>query len=80
MMLPAAAAENLTPSSTGLGSFTVTVPGTTHKLGTANLSVELYDNQIPAWHVEPDHIVINPSTFDVTVFLQTPQSGRVVIR
>jgi hypothetical protein len=59
---------------------TVTVPGTTHKLGTANLSVELYDNQIPAWHVEPDHIVINPSTFDVTVFFQTPQSGRVVIR
>src|SRR5215471_10052013 len=28
MMLPALATENLTPSSTGLGSFTVTVAGT----------------------------------------------------
>jgi hypothetical protein len=30
--------------------------------------------------VEPDHIEIDPSTFDVTVYFQTPQSGRIVIR
>jgi hypothetical protein len=59
---------------------TVTVPGATHKLGTPNLVVELYDSQSPAQRVEPDHIAINPSTFDVTVVFQTPQSGRVVIR
>ena len=59
---------------------TVTVAGTTHKLGTANLLVELYDNQSPAQRVEADHIAIDPSTFNVTVFFQTPQSGRVVIR
>ena len=59
---------------------TVTVSGTTHKLGTANLLVELYDNQSPARRVEPDHFTIDPTTFDVTVVFQTPQSGRVVIR
>jgi hypothetical protein len=58
----------------------VWVPGTTHKMGTAGLSVELYDTQSPAWRVEPDHIEIDPSTFDVTVYFQTPQSGRIVIR
>ena len=69
------------PYSTVFASATtVTVPGPTHKLGTANLLVELYDNQSPAQRVEPDHIAINPTTFDVTVFFQTPQSGRVVIR
>jgi hypothetical protein len=58
---------------------TVTVPGTVHKLGTANLLVEVYDNRTPAWHVEPDYISIDPVTNDVTVDFQAPQSGRVVI-
>jgi hypothetical protein len=50
-----------------------------HKLGTANLLVEVYDNQAPAWHVEPDYIVIDPTTKDVTVDFETPQSGRLLI-
>jgi len=58
---------------------TVVVPGTSHKLGTANLVVEVYDNRTPAWRVEPDYILIDPVTYDVTVDFETAQSGRVVI-
>ncbi len=58
---------------------TVTVPGSTHQLGTANLVVECLDNATPANLVEPDSIRINPSTYDVTVTFAAPQSGRLVI-
>jgi len=58
---------------------TVTVPGTTHKLGTANLVVECYDNATPANLVEPDSVRVNPSTYDVTVAFAVPQTGRLVI-
>jgi len=66
-------------STTFTAATTVTVPGTVHKLGSANLLVEVYDNRSPAWHVEPDYILIDPATNDVTVDFETPQSGRVVI-
>jgi hypothetical protein len=66
-------------SATFTAATRVTVPGTVHKLGTANLLVEVYDNRTPAWHVEPDYILIDPTTNDVTVDFQAPQSGRVVI-
>jgi hypothetical protein len=46
---------------------TVTVPGTTHKLNTANLLVETYDNATPARRVAPDYVLVNPATYDVTV-------------
>ena len=58
---------------------TVTVPGTTHKLNTANLLVETYDNATPARRVEPDYVLVNPATYDVTVNFALPQSGFLVI-
>jgi hypothetical protein len=66
--------------STAFASVTsVTVPGTTHQLGTAKLIVEVYDNGNPALLVEPDSVVINPTTYDVLVKFATPQSGTLVI-
>jgi len=66
--------------STSFASVTsVTVTGTTHQLSTASLIVEVYDNGNPASMVEPDSVVINPSTYDVLVKFATPQSGIVVI-
>ncbi|MBZ5545088.1 MAG: hypothetical protein LAO07_15635 [Acidobacteriia bacterium] len=58
---------------------TVTVPGTTHKLNSANLMVQVYDDRTPAWLVEPDYVLINPATYDVTVSFAAPQSGMLVL-
>ncbi|MBV9504185.1 MAG: hypothetical protein JO323_04180 [Acidobacteriia bacterium] len=66
-------------SSSFSSSTTVTVLGTTHKLGTANLIVDTYDNSNPARLVEPDSIWINPITYDVVVNFAQPQSGMLVI-
>jgi len=66
-------------STTFTAATTITVPGATHKLGTANLLVEVYDNETPAWWVEPDYVLINPATYDVTVSFARPQSGLLVI-
>lgn len=66
-------------STTFTGATSVSVPGTTHKLGTASLIVQVYDNQSPAWLVEPDDVLINPATYDVLVKFATPQSGTVIL-
>jgi hypothetical protein len=58
---------------------TLTIPGSTHKLGTENLTVAVYDNRTPAWLVEPDYILINPTTYDVTINFASPQSGTVIL-
>ncbi len=58
---------------------TVTVPGSTHQLGTAKLFVEVYDTETPAVLVEPNEIQINPTTYDVTVSFASPQSGTLVL-
>jgi hypothetical protein len=66
--------------STTFASVTsVTVLGSTHQLGTAKLITEVYDNQNPAWLVEPDYVQINPTTYDVFVKFATPQTGTLVI-
>ena len=57
----------------------VAVAGNVHRLGTANLVVECYDNATPAARVEPDRIRIDPTTYDVTVTFAVPQTGRLVI-
>jgi hypothetical protein len=62
-----------------ISASTVTVLGTAHKLGTANLVVECYDNDTPSNRVEPDSVRVNPSTYDVTVTFAVPQTGRLVI-
>jgi hypothetical protein len=58
---------------------TLTVPGSTHHLGTAKLFVEVYDTETPAVLVEPNEIQINPTTYDVTVTFASPQSGTLVL-
>jgi hypothetical protein len=68
-----------TYSTTFAAATSVTVPGTTHQLGTAKLIAEIYDNGNPALVVEPDSILINPTTYDVLVKFATPQSGTVVL-
>ena len=57
----------------------VTILGAAHKLGTANLVVECYDNSTPVNRVEPDTVRVNPDTYDVTVTFAVPQTGRLVI-
>jgi hypothetical protein len=58
---------------------TVTVPGSTHQMGTAKLFVEVYDTETPAVLVEPNEVQINPTTYDVTVSFASPQSGTLVL-
>ena len=57
----------------------VTINGTTHRLGTANLSVECYDNASPSAQVEPDRVVVDPITFNVSIYFAGPQTGSCTI-
>ena len=57
----------------------VTINGTTHRLGTANLSVECYDSASPAARVEPDRVVVDAVTFNVTIYFTSAQTGTCVI-
>jgi hypothetical protein len=67
-----------TTTFTGLTS--LTVPGTTHQLGTQNLWVTCYDTATPRNIVEPDSWTVNPTTFDVTIDFTVGQSGTCTIR
>jgi hypothetical protein len=58
---------------------TLTVLGTTHQLGTANLFVEVYNTATPAVLVEPNEVQINPTTYNVTVSFASPQSGTLIL-
>ena len=53
----------------------VTINGTTHRLGTANLSVECYDSASPSAQVEPDKIVVDPVTYNVSIYFASAQTG-----
>jgi hypothetical protein len=57
----------------------VLVLGSSHRLGTANLVVDCYDSSTPAQRVEPDKVLIDPATFNVTVSFTSVQTGRCVI-
>jgi hypothetical protein len=57
----------------------VTVNGTTHRLGTANLNADCYDNATPSARVEPDRIVVDPATFNVSIYFASAQTGRCMI-
>ncbi|MGI8991378.1 MAG: hypothetical protein ACR2I2_17570 [Bryobacteraceae bacterium] len=58
---------------------TVTVLGTEHGLGTANLVVGCYDTGTPASAIEADSVTVHPTTFDVTVTFAQAQSGKCVV-
>lgn len=55
----------------------LTIPGTAHGYGTANLLLQCYDTT--GAFVEPDSVSINSSTYDVAVAFSSSQSGRCVV-
>ena len=57
----------------------ITIPGTLHQFGTANLVVDCYDNSTPPQRVEPDKIQISPTTYNVTINFSTAQTGYCVV-
>jgi len=57
----------------------ITIPGTVHQFGTANLIVECYDGGTPPQRVEADKIQINPATYDVTIGFSAAQTGSCVV-
>jgi hypothetical protein len=57
----------------------ITIPGTVHQFGTANLVVNCYDNSTPPQRVEPDKIQISPTTYNVTINFSTAQTGYCVV-
>jgi hypothetical protein len=58
---------------------TVTIPGTTHQLNTANLVVSCYDTETPALEVDPNTVSVNLTTYDVTITFAQAQSGECVV-
>lgn len=59
-------------------SISVTIEGVTHKLGSANLGVYIYDNADPASLIGGD-VSIDNETFDVHISFNNSQSGRIVL-
>jgi len=57
----------------------LTIPGTVHLFGTANLIVDCFDSETPPQQVEADKIQINPTTYNVTINFATAQSGYCVV-
>lgn len=58
----------------------VTVAGTTHNLGTADLTIHVYDSATGTrTMIVPQSVAVNSTTFDVTVTFAVAQSGRIVI-
>jgi hypothetical protein len=75
--------NTLVTSGSYVANFTaqtlVTVNGTTHRLGTANLNTECYDGANPSARVEPDKIVVDPVTFNLNIYFASAQTGRCMI-
>jgi hypothetical protein len=67
------------PSYAFVSQLTITIPGTVHQFGTANLVVGCYDNSTPPQRVEPDKVQISPTTYNVTVDFSTAQTGYCVV-
>jgi hypothetical protein len=58
---------------------TVTIPGATHGLGTAEVLYQLYDAATPRNSLPPGSLQIDPSTFAVVLSFAAPQSGRLLL-
>ncbi len=73
------------PAQTGNAAYaftsqvSVSIPGTVHQFGTANLVAECYDNSTPPQRVEPDKVQISPTTYNVTINFSTAQTGYCVV-
>lgn len=60
-------------------SAVISIPGSTHNLGTANIIVQCYDNSSPSNLVEPSLITIDPASYTVTITFAAAESGRCVL-
>lgn len=59
---------------------TVVIPGSTHRLNTADLSVSVYDASTGTRNlIFPNSVSIDSTVFDVTVTFVSVQSGRIVL-
>ena len=58
---------------------TITVPGSTHGLASANLLHQVYDASVQPAAIEPGGLSVHPSTFDVVLTFAVPQSGVLVL-
>ncbi len=57
----------------------VTILGTDHGLGTADLLIAVYDNSSPRQLITPGSITIDPGTFDIVITFAFAESGRIVV-
>lgn len=61
------------------GLTTLSILGTEHNQGTANLLVSCWDGASPANWIEPGAVQVDPATFNVTVTFASAQTGRCVV-
>lgn len=60
--------------------YTITIPGSTHRLGTRAILFQFYDDGTPRAALGPPDVSVNPSTFDVVITFGVPLSGRLVLQ
>ena len=61
------------------GVTSLSILGTEHNQGTANLIVSCWDGASPANWIEPGAVQVDPATFNVTVTFATAQTGKCVV-
>lgn len=57
----------------------VVIPGSQHRLGSATLFVQVYDDSVPAAALRPGDIAIDQLTYDVSVTFAGAQTGTVTL-
>jgi hypothetical protein len=62
------------------GQTQLTIAAGTHGLASAAIAVTCYDTAGPPGQVEPDHVTVDPSTFEVNVYFAVAQDGACVLR
>ena len=60
-------------------SVSVTIAGSEHNLGTANLIVNCYNSSSPAALLQPGSVTVDPVSFSVNVTFGSAQSGKCVV-
>lgn len=61
------------------GVTSLSIPGTTHHLGTQALLFQAYNAATPAAAIQVESLTVHPLTFDVQVTFGQPQSGILVL-
>lgn len=58
----------------------LSIPGTSHLLGTPDLQVQCWDTQSPRHVIHPDDMTVSPTSYDLTISFLNAQSGRCVVQ